>query len=109
MFQKVADEGASTPYIARISFGILKLRDAAIDNLLVSSYVVLFSNRLCSFVENIFACAFQCAMKDSLWVLSEIPVSNRPANCPERFEAAIRGFHSSEWQLNYNEEDTFFP
>ena len=67
----------------------------------VTEFVRLMLDRLCCFVEEFTAHAFQRRMPTQI-TITELPPSMRPAEAPERFRVTFTARGLPEWRLAYH-------
>ena len=81
--------------------------EPTIDNLLVTSYIVIMSNRIFLFVENILAYTFQKQLPAPI-ILTEFNANHTDERIPlKRFKISMAGFGEAEFRIQNGYEDFY--
>jgi len=90
--------------LARIEYKARNGRVEAIQPLIdgqpTVEFVEFMLDRLSCFVEDFTAHCLQCRMPQGV-TITEIPLAERPAECPERFRLTLRQGGLPEWRILY--------
>ena len=94
--------GWTLPHIEYTQTGnIVAPTEPMISGLPVTEFVKLMLDRLCCFVEEFMAHALQRRMPPQI-TITELPLSTRPAEAPERFRVTFTAGGLPEWRLAYH-------
>jgi hypothetical protein len=80
--------------------GKVEVTQPLIDGQPTVEFVEFMLDRLSCFVEDFTAHCLQCRMPQGV-TISEIPLAERPTECPERFRLTLRQGGLSEWKIVY--------
>ena len=79
----------------------VKAHEPQIDGRPFTEFVSFMLDRLCCFVEEFTACCLQKQMPAEISI-REIPLADRPAGIPERFQVTLRRGGHPPWTLAYH-------
>jgi hypothetical protein len=98
----IEHEGWTLPRIEYTQTGnILAAKEPMISGQRLTEFVKLMLDRLCCFVEEFTVHALQQRMPPQI-TITELPLSTRPAEAPERFQVTFRAGGLPEWRLAYH-------